>query len=110
MSKTIRIALLLCATPIPTVLAEHGDYTAMFTRVFRDSLPKESGCEVHIDPYDVRTKMEYPDESQMGGDDGYKAVVMTGSGALTNLNLSSMTILDNRYYSKAPTRTTIFHG
>lgn len=80
MTNKIKLALLLCDTPIPSVLAEHGDYTSIFTNLLRSSLPKDSEYDFQLDPFDVRGKLEYPDESQLGGDDGYKAVIMTGSG------------------------------
>lgn len=80
MAPKIKLALLLCDTPIPSVLAEHGNYTSIFTNLLRDSLPKDSGYDFQLDPYDVRGKMEYPEESLLDGEDGYKAVIMTGSG------------------------------
>lgn len=85
MAQKIKLALLLCDTPIPSVIAEHGDYTPIFTRLLRDSLPKDSGVDFQLDSYDVRAKFEYPDESSLGGEDGYKAVIMTGSGAFASL-------------------------
>lgn len=76
----LRLALLVCDTPNPYVLEEHGDYLAIFTRFFKNSLPDKS-VEFVIDGYDVVQKQEYPpDESE------YDAVVITGSGRLLLLH------------------------
>lgn len=80
MATKLKLALLLCDTPMPSVLAEHGDYTSIFTNLFRNSLPKDAGIDFQLDPYDVRGKLEYPEDSQFEGEDAYKAVILTGSG------------------------------
>ena len=77
-----RIAVLLCDTPNPAVLAAYGDYGAVFRTLFQNSLQslKKSAPETQldfiIDSYDVRYKLEYPTDV-----DQYDAVLLTGSGA-----------------------------
>ena len=83
-----RIAVLLCDTPIPPVLATHGDYGAIFRSLFRKSLesykaaaaahadPSVSDLDFVVDAFDVRNKLEYPEDP-----DVYDAVLLTGSGA-----------------------------
>ncbi|GJE98213.1 class I glutamine amidotransferase-like protein [Phanerochaete sordida] len=70
----IRLALLLCDTPIQPVVDEHGDYTRIFDKLFRDSCPP--GVTYVMDSFDVRNKMEYPEDI-----DQYDGLVMTGSAA-----------------------------
>ncbi|GJJ13024.1 hypothetical protein Clacol_007273 [Clathrus columnatus] len=71
----VRLALLICDTPNPGVLADHGDYLEIFTRFFQDSIPDKE-IEFVIDGYDVVHKQEYPP-----ADSEYDAVVITGSAA-----------------------------
>ena len=81
--KPFRIAVLLCDTPIEPVRAVQGDYGQIFRTLFRSSLkavraslPDEaSELDFEIDAFDVRTKLEYPENV-----DEYDAVLLTGSG------------------------------
>lgn len=73
--RRIRIALFLCDTPIPDVIASDGDYTAIFNTLLRKSLPSDTNIDYVLDPYDVRNKLEYPENI-----DDYQAVILTGSG------------------------------
>lgn len=72
----IRLALLICDTPIPAVLETHGDYLAIFTRFLRESLP-DPRVEFTMEGYDIVLK-QYPSL-----DVRYDGVVITGSGMLT---------------------------
>lgn len=72
----LRLALLVCDTPLPAVVQTHGDYLPIFTRYFRASLPN-SQVEFSLDGFDVVHKQEYPPL-----DAGYNAIVITGSGGL----------------------------
>jgi len=72
--RRIRLALLICDTPIPTVLETHGDYLAIFTRFFRESLP-DPLVELTMEGFDVVHTQDYPSL-----DIGYDGVVITGSG------------------------------
>lgn len=72
----VRLALLICDTPNPHISEEHGDYLAIFTRYFRNSIPNKV-IEFTIDGYDVVHKQEYPSD-----DSRYDAVVITGSGGI----------------------------
>ncbi|KZT03619.1 class I glutamine amidotransferase-like protein [Laetiporus sulphureus 93-53] len=76
MTLPIRIALLLCDTPIPAVQSTDGDYTAIFNTLLRNSLPLGSGTDYILDSYDVRNKQEYPRNV-----DDYQAIILTGSAA-----------------------------
>ena len=73
---TKAIALFLCDTPHPKVVAQDGDYRTIFRELLRKSLPDPS-VEYTVDDFDVVHKMEYPDSV-----DKYDAILLTGSGAL----------------------------
>ncbi|KAJ3859877.1 class I glutamine amidotransferase-like protein [Lentinula novae-zelandiae] len=77
-SKLKSIALLVCDTPMPEVVAEHGEYPTIFYELMRKSLPDELGWEFTMDAYDVVRKMEYPSEEKI---DEYDAFMYTGSAA-----------------------------
>ncbi|KAI0343866.1 class I glutamine amidotransferase-like protein [Trametopsis cervina] len=80
---TIRLALFICDTPIPTVLAQDGDYTEIFGNLWQKSFPKDDpSLKYEMDSFDVRNKMEYPEDI-----DRYQAVVYTGSAASAYENL-----------------------
>ncbi|KIK69120.1 hypothetical protein GYMLUDRAFT_35181 [Collybiopsis luxurians FD-317 M1] len=72
------IALLVCDTPMPEVVAEHGEYPRIFTELMQKSLPKELGWNFTMDAYDVVNKKEYPPEDKI---DSYDAFMYTGSAA-----------------------------
>jgi hypothetical protein len=75
MSPPTRLALFVCDTPLPTVLAEHGDYHAIFHRLLVDSHPSQSKDDLILDSYDVVHEMEYP-----SSDKEYDGIILTGSG------------------------------
>lgn len=93
-----RIAVLLCDTPIPPVLAARGDYGVIFRDLFRKSLesfkaeaahsdPSVSDLDFVVDAFDVRNKQEYPENP-----DVYDAMLLTGSGGcflIANLTMRS---------------------
>jgi hypothetical protein len=70
------IALLVCDTPLPNVVTEHGDYHKIFYTLLKSSL-SESGDDFVLDSYDVVHKMEYPDDEKLNK---YDCVMVTGSG------------------------------
>jgi len=70
-----RLAVLLCDTPVSSVLSEEGDYVKIFARMME--LSKPSGTEFILDGYDVKNKLEYPPK-----DAYYDAVLLTGSGKI----------------------------
>jgi hypothetical protein len=74
-SKHLRIALLLCDTPIPAVVATHGDYHVIFSDLLKASLPENA--TFILDPYDVVHKQEYPPDNAE-----YDGILITGSGKL----------------------------
>ncbi|KAJ6466935.1 class I glutamine amidotransferase-like protein [Mycena sanguinolenta] len=80
MSKSV--ALLICDTPMPSVVEEHGDYHVLFTNLLH-AAGKQLGIDeiadkCKLDPYDVVTKMEYPTDEQLAVYDG---ILITGSKA-----------------------------
>jgi len=80
-STTPAIALLLCDTPLPAVVAEHGDYTTIFNALLTVTVPirnPEGPAPFRLDSFDVVNKMEYPSDDDL---DQYDAIMMTGSGA-----------------------------
>ncbi|KAJ7254658.1 class I glutamine amidotransferase-like protein [Mycena haematopus] len=86
-SKPKRIALLICDTPPPAIVAAHGDYHALFTRLLHAALPNLSTpnpstaeCTLTLDPFDVVVKLEYPPDEQLAPG-GYDGVLITGSKA-----------------------------
>ena len=82
-TRTPRLALLVCDTPIPEVLKDHGEYPMIFGRLFRISLP-DGIADFAMDPYDVRIAKEYPKTDIL---DTYDGIVITGSGdALVQFN------------------------
>ena len=68
----IRLAILLCDTPVPPVLNEHGDYQKIFTAWLRAASPS---VDFTLEAFDVVNKMEYPPE-----DFNYDGILLTGSG------------------------------
>ncbi|KAI0325131.1 class I glutamine amidotransferase-like protein [Cubamyces sp. BRFM 1775] len=83
-SKPYKIAVLLCDTPLPAILASQGDYGAIFEALFRNALREAGGPETEfvVDAYDVRNEMVYPKDV-----DQYDAVLLTGSAASAYENL-----------------------
>ncbi|KAF5383389.1 hypothetical protein D9757_006079 [Collybiopsis confluens] len=82
---TKSIALLVCDTPIPEVVAEHGEYPGIFTELMQKSLPEGSeDWDFKLDAYDVVTKMEYPSEDEI---ESYDAFMYTGSAASAYANI-----------------------
>lgn len=71
MSKSL--GLLICDTPIPSVVLSHGDYHSIFSTLLASSLSDKS-IQFTVDPYDVK-KQEYPSEDKQ-----YDAFMITGSG------------------------------
>jgi hypothetical protein len=69
----LRLALLLCDTPLPSVLSEHGNYHAIFNDFLRASAP--TGTTYTLESYDVVGEMQYPLL-----DEHWDAILLTGSG------------------------------
>ncbi|KAI0371915.1 class I glutamine amidotransferase-like protein [Pilatotrama ljubarskyi] len=83
-SRPYKIAVLLCDTPLPAILASEGDYGAIFETLFRNSLQAvgDPNVEFVVDAYDVRNEQVYPENV-----DEYDAVLLTGSAASAYENL-----------------------
>jgi hypothetical protein len=79
MATKLRLALLICDTPIPNVLQHEGDYYKVYGNYLQRSLDvyqkdNKEKIEYQLDGYDVRFKEEYPNL------DNYDGIVITGSG------------------------------
>ncbi|KAI5117618.1 hypothetical protein M0805_001218 [Coniferiporia weirii] len=85
----VKLALLLCDTPIPAVRAVHGTYLDIFRAQLRGSYPRRaSGAEAEaeaeaafpfsLDGFDVVEAQEYPDLDE---GQGYAGVLISGSAA-----------------------------
>ena len=70
----LRLAVLLCDTPNPTIQAQYGDYLAIFKQFFQSSLPNKK-LKYTVDGFDVVNKQEYPSL-----DANYDCILLTGSG------------------------------
>lgn len=77
--------MLIADTPVPSVLESRGDYFKIYKELLDSSLADirrhdwQDKIDIHLRPYDVVTKMEYPDEGQLF-DGLWDAVIITGSG------------------------------
>jgi GMP synthase-like glutamine amidotransferase len=83
----LRLALLICDTPLPSVVQTHGDYLAIFTRFFKASLP-DPQVEFSLDGFDVVNKQEYPPL-----DTEYDGIVISGSGEHPYLHVDRVGLL-----------------
>lgn len=84
--RKINLALFLCDTPNPAVLAAHGTYLPIFTSLLADSLAnagRADDVDFNVDGYDV-VRGELPDVSRFveGSEGAYDGILMTGSGEL----------------------------
>ena len=78
MSKSI--ALLVCDTPLDSIVQNYGDYHVLFTNLLHAS-GKQLGIhdiadKCKLDAYDVVHEMAYPTEAQL---DAYDGLLITGS-------------------------------
>ena len=73
-SKPIKLALLLCDTPIPAVREAYGTYLDIFRKQLHESNP-DASFPFTLDGFDVVDAQEYPDL-----DAGYAGVLISGSG------------------------------
>lgn len=78
--NTVRLALLVCGTPIPSILEVHGDYPVIFRGLFQAGLDqlKEQGAidpstKLVLEGFDVREGI-YPRANE------WDAIVISGSG------------------------------
>ncbi|KAJ1305199.1 hypothetical protein OPQ81_000229 [Rhizoctonia solani] len=85
MTRHLNLALLICDTPVPAVLAAHGTYLDIFRTHLQKSLESAleskgqstDSVQFTLDGYDV-VKRVYPDEAKLGAYDG---IMLTGSAA-----------------------------
>ncbi len=71
----MRIALLICDTPVPAVVETRGTYLEIYRDFLRRSNPSAS---FELDGYDVVRAQAYPD---LNSEPSYQGIVITGSGA-----------------------------
>ncbi|KAF9234197.1 class I glutamine amidotransferase-like protein [Melanogaster broomeanus] len=79
----LRLAILVCDTPMPSVKAVHGDYRQIFEALLASSLapinaskPDQAQVTFTLDGYDVVTEMAYPPDEEE-----YDGLLLTGSAA-----------------------------
>ncbi|OCF35878.1 cytoplasmic protein [Kwoniella heveanensis CBS 569] len=87
--RIVRVALLMCDTPVPDVVAAYGIYIEIYRQWLLKALETypdpevAQNTELIIDGYDVVEKGEYPPLERLqagnGVEDGYDAVMLTGS-------------------------------
>ncbi|KAF8317674.1 class I glutamine amidotransferase-like protein [Clavulina sp. PMI_390] len=76
----IKLAILLCDTPVPSVKSQYGNYVDIFRTMLESSLERtrpESSIEWSLDGYDV-VQQEYPTDNKLAQ---YDAVLISGSAA-----------------------------
>lgn len=91
MTRIVRIALLLCDTPLPKVQQELGfsTYHPVFASHLQDTLTsfpdkeKVKDVELVVEGFDVVHKQEYPADDLLRNGH-YDAVMMTGAGELVS--------------------------
>ncbi|KAJ6567699.1 class I glutamine amidotransferase-like protein [Mycena vulgaris] len=78
MSKSI--VLLVCDTPIPSVVSDHGDYHVLFTDLLAAAAAQlgisDIAAKCTLDPYDVVHTKAYPSDTQL---DACGGILITGS-------------------------------
>ena len=73
----VKLALLMCDTPVPAVVSTIGTYLDVFRNQLRFSNPDASFPFI-LEGFDVVSAQEYPDiDSLLGG--GYKGILISGS-------------------------------
>ena len=71
----IKLALLLCDTPVPPVKQKYGTYREVFETLLDESRPSQD-VSFTLDGFDVVSEQVYPNLD----DGGYKAILLSGSG------------------------------
>ncbi|KAG8964725.1 hypothetical protein FRC00_001381 [Tulasnella sp. 408] len=80
MTDTLKLALLVCDTPILPVREKYGTYNEIFHQWLANSLQAmASSRSFTLDPYDV-VQGQYPPDDKIHGDDPYHGIIITGSG------------------------------
>ncbi|KAG0081413.1 hypothetical protein BGZ92_000246, partial [Podila epicladia] len=79
--NTVRLALLVCGTPIPSILEAHGDYPVIFRGLFQAGLDQlkeqgaiDSSTKLVLEGFDVREGI-YPRANE------WDAIVISGSAS-----------------------------
>ena len=77
----MRLALLICDTPIPTVKEAYGTYLDIFRSWLTNSAAVNApDIEFTLEGYDVVQGI-YPKDEDFVGEGAFKGVVLTGSGS-----------------------------
>lgn len=72
-TNPLRVALLVCDTPVQPVVDEFGGYPEIYQRWLDASKPDETAF--HMKPFDIVNDIDnYPDP------DNYEGIILTGSG------------------------------
>ncbi|KAG8899473.1 hypothetical protein FRB99_006700 [Tulasnella sp. 403] len=81
--RILRLALLVCDTPVPQVVERHGAYPQIFTTFLRTALKKnalDSLADFELEPYDV-VKGIYPNPEDLTGEGAFDGILISGSAA-----------------------------
>ena len=78
MSRTLRIAVLECDTPIPPVVAEFGNYGDIFERLLKKAVQtsNNSNVDVEVGKWHVVDNPVFPNPND------YDAFLLTGSSTI----------------------------
>ena len=81
-TKQLRLALLVCDTPIQTVREKYGTYLDVFKSFLDNSLSSNSEAlgtiEWTLEGFDV-VQGVYPSPSDLEGDNAFDGILITGS-------------------------------
>ena len=78
--RPIKLALLLCDTPVPAVVKEYGTYLDIFRSQLQLSNPDDQ-FPFTLDGFDVVEAQEYPN---LDDGEGYRGVLISGSGVFAS--------------------------
>ncbi|KAG8991086.1 hypothetical protein FRB94_012872 [Tulasnella sp. JGI-2019a] len=81
--KNLRLALLICDTPVPVVVGKYGTYLEIYREYLSKSLAasdRASVTEFTLEGYDV-VRMQYPKMEDFTGPNPFDGIVITGSAA-----------------------------
>ena len=110
--KPIKLALLMCDTPIPTVREQFGTYLDIFRTQLQLSNPNQT-FPFTLDGFDVVGAQEYPDLDSDGAEEGYRGILISGSGAVISIyNPKTGTDIDSgcMIILQRTRHTRMFHG
>jgi hypothetical protein len=108
MVRNVKIALLVCDTPVKKVVEDFGEYPNIFRTWIGASKPTDENVTFTMDAYDVRKEWseegqkekkygEYPRDDALKGEGRYDGIIITGSGLFPLLYKAILAILMREY-------------